>query len=49
MDDNVHGKINFYHYVFVKKFSNDDFVILLLHMDDNLNVGYDATKIFFFL
>lgn len=49
MDDNVHGKINFYHYVFVNKFSNDDFVILLLHMDDNLNVGYDATKIFFFL
>lgn len=30
---------------FIKKFSNSDFVILLLYIDDMLIVGHDAAKI----
>ena len=43
----THGyiKTNFDHYVFVQKFSNDNFIILLLYVDDMLIVGRDITKI----
>ena len=33
------------HYVFVIKFSNDDFIILLLYVDDMLIVGKNVSKI----
>lgn len=33
------------HCVFVKKVSADDFIILLLYVDDMLIVGHDASKI----
>lgn len=33
------------HYVFVKKFSDDDFIILLIYVDDMLIVVQDASKI----
>ena len=43
----THGyiKTNFDHYVFVQKFSNDNFIILLLYVDDMLIIGRDITKI----
>ena len=42
-----HGyiKINSDHCVFVQKFSNDNFIIFLLYVDDMLIVGRDITKI----
>ena len=42
-----HGyiKTNSDHYVFVQKFSNDNFIILLLYVDDMLIIGRDITKI----
>ena len=33
------------HCVFVKKFSDEEFIILLLYVDDMLIVGRDAGKI----
>ena len=33
------------HCVFTKKFSNDDFIILLLYVDDMLIIGDDSNKI----
>lgn len=33
------------HYVFVKKFSNGDFIILLLYVEDIFIVGHDTKKI----
>ena len=33
------------HCVFVKKFSNEEFIILLIYMDDMLIVGRDIGKI----
>ena len=33
------------HCVFMKKFSDDDFIILLLYVDDMLIVGHDVGKI----
>ena len=33
------------HFVFVQKFSNDDFVILLLYVDDILIVGRNVSRI----
>ena len=33
------------HYVFVKKFGDNDFIILLLYVDDILIVGQDISKI----
>ena len=33
------------HYVFLKRFSDDDFIILLLYVDDMLIVGHDAKRI----
>ncbi len=33
------------HCVFVKKFGNDDFIIILFYVDDMLIVGQDISKI----
>ena len=33
------------HYVFTKKFFDDDFIILLLYVDDMLIIGHDCIKI----
>ena len=33
------------HCVFIKRFHDGNFIILLLYMDDMLNVGHDAKKI----
>ena len=33
------------HCVFTKRFSDDDFIILLLYVDDMLIIGHDARKI----
>lgn len=38
-------KTTFDHYVFIQKFSNDDFIILLLYVDDMLIVGRNASRI----
>ena len=38
-------KTNSDHCVFVQKFSNDNFIILLLYVDDMLIIGRDITKI----
>jgi len=34
-----------FHCIFVKKNSNDDFIILLLYVDDMLIIGKDVSKI----
>ncbi|RVX21440.1 Retrovirus-related Pol polyprotein from transposon TNT 1-94 [Vitis vinifera] len=39
------GRTTSDHCVFVKKFSNEEFVILLLYVDDMLIVGHDTSKI----
>ena len=36
---------NYDHCVFVQKFSDDNFIILLLYVDDMLIIGRDITKI----
>ena len=33
------------HCVFTRKFPNDDFIILLLYVDDMLIIGHDSSKI----
>ena len=33
------------HYVFVQKFSDDDFIILLLYVDDMLIIGQNTFRI----
>ena len=33
------------HFVFVKRFSDGDFIILLLYVDDMLIIGHDANTI----
>lgn len=43
--DNGFHKIHVDHYVFVKKFIESDFLILLLYVDDMLIVGRDSNKI----
>ena len=40
-----YDRTTFDHCVFTKKFSNDDFIILLLYVDDMLIVGHDVGKI----
>ena len=45
MEDHGYGKTNSDSCVFVKRFSDDDFIILLLYVDDMLIVGHDANKI----
>ena len=45
MEANRYSKTTSNHCVFMKKFSDNDFVILLLYVDDILIVGHDAAKI----
>lgn len=40
-----YGNTTFDYCVFVKKFADGDFIILLLYMDDVLIVGHDTEKI----
>ena len=45
MCEQRYKKTTFDHCVFVKSFSNNDFIILLLYVDDMLIVGKDISKI----
>ena len=45
MVEHGYDRIASNHYVFVKKFSDGEFIILLLYMDDILIVGRDIGKI----
>ena len=45
MCEQGYKKITFDHCVFVKSFSKDDFIILLLYVDDMLIVGKDISRI----
>ena len=45
MMENGCKRTSFDHCIFMKKFSNDNFIILLLYVDDILIVGYDIAKI----
>ena len=45
MGKQVYKKTTSDHCVFVQKFSNDDFIILLLYVDDMLIVGKNASRI----
>ena len=40
-----YNRTTFDHCVFTRKFSNDDFVIFLLYVDDMLIIGHDSIKI----
>ena len=40
-----YNKTSFDHCVFTRKFSDDDFIILLLYVDDMLIIGHDSSKI----
>jgi len=44
MRDQGYKKITFVHCVFVKSFYDDQFIILLLYVDDMLIVGKDVSK-----
>ncbi|QHO13807.1 Retrovirus-related Pol polyprotein [Arachis hypogaea] len=45
MEGHGYSKTSFDHCVYVKKFSDGDFIILLLYIDDMLIVGHDTKKI----
>ena len=45
MMDHRYSKIISDHYVFIKRFSNEGFIILLLYVDDMLIINHDAKKI----
>ena len=45
MSNHGYMKINSDHCVFVKKFSDDNFIIVLLYVDDMLIIGQDITNI----
>jgi len=45
MEENGFNKTTVDHYVSVKKFTDDNFLILLLYVDDMLIVGQDKSKI----
>ena len=45
MGEQGYRKTTFAHCVFVQKFSDDDFVILLLYVDDILIVGRNVPRI----
>ena len=45
MGEHGYKKTSFDHYVFVQKFSDDDFIILLLYVDDMLIVGKNSSRI----
>ena len=40
-----YNRTSFDHCVFTRKFSDDDFIILLLYVDDMLIIGHDSSKI----
>ena len=40
-----YNRTSFDHCVFIRKFFDDDFIILLLYVDDMLIIGYDSSKI----
>ena len=44
MQEQVYKKTSSDHCVFVQKFSDDDFIILLLYVDDMLIVGKNTSK-----
>lgn len=39
------GKTTHDHYVFIRRFHNDNFIILLLYMDVMLFIGYNVKEI----
>ena len=45
MTDHEYHMTTFDHCVYVKKFSDSDFIILSLYVDDMLIVGHDTLKI----
>ena len=45
MEEQGYKKTSSDHCVFIKRFPNDQFIILLLYVDDMLIVGQDAKKI----
>lgn len=45
MERNGYGKTTVDHYVLVKKFSDGDYIIPVLYVDDRLIVSYDTNKI----
>ncbi|KAK6164186.1 hypothetical protein DH2020_001050 [Rehmannia glutinosa] len=45
MTDHDYNRTSSDHCVFFKKFSDNDFIILLLYVDDMLIIGHDASKI----
>ena len=45
MENHYFNKTMCDHFVFVKKFGDNDFIILLLYVDDMLIVGQDANRI----
>ena len=45
MKEQGYRKTSSYHCVFIQKISDDDFIILLLYMDDMLIVGRNTFKI----
>ena len=45
MVEHGYDRIASNHYVFVKKFSDGEFIIFLLYVDDMMIVGYDTAKI----
>ena len=45
MVDHEYKRTTSNHCVYVKRFSDDDFIILLLYVDDMLIVGHDVGKI----
>ena len=45
MENHGFSKTMHDHFVFVKKFGDNDFIILLLYVDDMLILGQDASKI----
>ena len=45
MQQQGYKKTTFDHCVFVQRFSHDDFIILLLYVDDMLIVGQSASRI----
>ena len=40
-----YNRTSYDHYVFTRKFSDDDFIILLLYVDDMLIIGHNSSKI----
>ena len=45
MENYSFNKTMYYHCVFMKKFGDNDFIILLLYVNDMLIIGQDASKI----